>query len=82
MTDTQVAIVGAGPAGLLLSHLLAAAGIESIVLDSRSRSEIENTGRGVLSDPQSRARRPQAISASTHLPGSGFCVRLRPARRS
>ena len=37
---TRVAIVGAGPAGLLLSHLLAASGIESIVLDRRSREEI------------------------------------------
>jgi p-hydroxybenzoate 3-monooxygenase len=46
---TQVAIVGAGPAGLLLSHLLHLQGIESIVLESRSRSEIEATIRaGVL----------------------------------
>lgn len=40
---TQVAIVGAGPAGLLLSHLLAEAGIDSIVLDNRTREEIEGT---------------------------------------
>ncbi|QIM17760.1 4-hydroxybenzoate 3-monooxygenase [Leucobacter coleopterorum] len=63
---TPVAIVGAGPAGLLLSHLLAAAGIESIVVDSRSRTEIEQTIRaGILeqgtvevldSIPGSRAR--------------------------
>jgi len=46
---TRVAIVGAGPAGLLLSHLLAEAGIESIVLDRRSRAEIESTIRaGIL----------------------------------
>ena len=46
---TQVGIVGAGPAGLLLSHLLHRAGIESIVLELRSRSEIEGTIRaGVL----------------------------------
>lgn len=46
---TQVAIVGAGPAGLLLSHLLHLEGIESVVLESRSRSEIESTIRaGVL----------------------------------
>lgn len=44
-----VAIVGAGPAGLLLSHLLAEAGIESVVVDSRSRDEIEQTIRaGIL----------------------------------
>ncbi len=38
---TQVGIVGAGPAGLLLSHLLALAGIDSIVVENRSRSYCE-----------------------------------------
>src|SRR5690625_5255360 len=48
-THTQVAIVGAGPAGLILSHLLAKSGIDSIVVDSRSREEIEGTIRaGIL----------------------------------
>jgi p-hydroxybenzoate 3-monooxygenase len=46
---TQVAIIGAGPAGLLLSHLLHLQGIESIVLECRTRDEIESTIRaGVL----------------------------------
>ena len=46
---TRVAIVGAGPAGLLLSHLLAESGIESIVLDQRTREQIESTIRaGIL----------------------------------
>jgi len=46
---TQAAIIGAGPAGLLLSHLLHLHGIESVVLESRSRLEIEATIRaGVL----------------------------------
>ncbi|TFV85196.1 4-hydroxybenzoate 3-monooxygenase [Microbacterium sp. dk485] len=46
---TRVAIIGAGPAGLLLSHLLADAGIESVVIDSRTRAEIETTIRaGIL----------------------------------
>ncbi|TQK18293.1 p-hydroxybenzoate 3-monooxygenase [Microbacterium sp. SLBN-154] len=46
---TRVAIVGAGPAGLLLSHLLAKAGIESVVIDQRTREEIETTIRaGIL----------------------------------
>ena len=35
---TQVGIVGAGPAGLLLGHLLARDGIESVVLEARSRA--------------------------------------------
>jgi p-hydroxybenzoate 3-monooxygenase len=46
---TPVAIVGAGPAGLLLSHLLHLGGVESVVIESRSRAEIEATLRaGVL----------------------------------
>jgi p-hydroxybenzoate 3-monooxygenase len=46
---TQVAIIGAGPAGLLLSHLLHLDGIESVVLESRDRADIESTIRaGVL----------------------------------
>jgi p-hydroxybenzoate 3-monooxygenase len=48
---TQVGIVGGGPAGLLLSHLLALEGIESVVLDARGREAIETTIRaGVLED--------------------------------
>jgi len=46
---TQVGIVGAGPAGLFLSCLLARAGIDSIVLESRSRAYVESRIRaGVL----------------------------------
>jgi p-hydroxybenzoate 3-monooxygenase len=46
---TQIGIVGAGPAGLLLSHLLHLDGIDSVVIESRSRQEIEATIRaGVL----------------------------------
>jgi p-hydroxybenzoate 3-monooxygenase len=52
MTTTlriQVGIIGAGPAGLFLSHLLHRAGISSVVLDDRSRDEIETTIRaGIL----------------------------------
>jgi p-hydroxybenzoate 3-monooxygenase len=46
---TQVGIVGAGPAGLLLSHLLHLQGVESIVIESRSREYVESRTRaGVL----------------------------------
>lgn len=45
----QIGIIGAGPAGLLLSHLLHLNGISSIVLESRTREDIESTIRaGVL----------------------------------
>jgi len=46
---TQVAIIGAGPAGLMLAHLLHLSGIESVVLEARSREYVENRVRaGVL----------------------------------
>jgi p-hydroxybenzoate 3-monooxygenase len=46
---TQVGIVGAGPAGLLLGHLLHRHGIESVVLEVRSRHYVEHRIRaGVL----------------------------------
>jgi p-hydroxybenzoate 3-monooxygenase len=49
---TRVGIVGAGPAGLLLSHLLHLNGIDSIVLEVRSREYVENRIRaGVLEHP-------------------------------
>jgi p-hydroxybenzoate 3-monooxygenase len=49
---TQVGIVGAGPAGLLLSHLLARSGVDSVVLEARSRAYVERRVRaGVLEHP-------------------------------
>jgi p-hydroxybenzoate 3-monooxygenase len=46
---TQVGIVGAGPAGLVLSHLLYLEGIESVVVENRSRQHVEERVRaGVL----------------------------------
>jgi p-hydroxybenzoate 3-monooxygenase len=47
--DTQVGVVGAGPAGLLLAHLLHLRGIESVVLEARSREYVQQRVRaGVL----------------------------------
>ena len=37
---TEVAIIGAGPAGLLLSHLLGEVGVDSVVLETRSREYV------------------------------------------
>jgi p-hydroxybenzoate 3-monooxygenase len=46
---TQVCIIGAGPAGLLLAQLLAVAGVESVVGENRSRDYVEARIRaGVL----------------------------------
>src|SRR5664279_4100267 len=38
---TQVAIVGAGPSGLLLAQILAKHGVESVVVENRSRAYVE-----------------------------------------
>jgi p-hydroxybenzoate 3-monooxygenase len=49
---TQVAIVGAGPAGLVLGHLLHRCGVESAMLEARSRQYVEQRVRaGVLEHP-------------------------------
>ncbi len=45
---TQVGIVGAGPAGLVLAHLLHLAGIETIVIEDKSRHYIEHRLRAGL----------------------------------
>ena len=45
---TQVGIVGAGPAGLMLARLLRLQGIESIIIENRSRHYIENRIRAGL----------------------------------
>ena len=38
---TQIGIIGAGPAGLLLSHILHLEGIRSVVLERHSRDDVE-----------------------------------------
>jgi p-hydroxybenzoate 3-monooxygenase len=49
VTRTQVGIVGAGPAGLVLGHLLQLQGIESVILEDRDREYVEGRVRaGVL----------------------------------
>ena len=46
---TQVAIIGGGPSGLLLSHLLDQVGIDSVILEKKSRNHVLSRVRaGVL----------------------------------
>jgi p-hydroxybenzoate 3-monooxygenase len=52
-TKTSVAIVGAGPAGLMVAHLLGRQGIDSVVIDTRTRNEIESTHRAGILEPGS-----------------------------
>ena len=49
LSRTRVAIIGAGPAGLMLGHLLERAGIDDVILEARSRAYVEQRIRaGVL----------------------------------
>ena len=50
---TQVAIIGAGPAGLLLAQLLHQRGIESVVLEARPREYLESRVRAGVLEHQS-----------------------------
>ena len=45
---TQVGIVGGGPAGLLLAHLLHRRGVASVILERRSRAHVEGRIRAVV----------------------------------
>jgi len=68
---TQVGIVGAGPAGLLLARMLQLEGIEAIVVESRSRAEIEGTIRaGVLE--QGTVDLLKAVGAGERMSREGF----------
>jgi p-hydroxybenzoate 3-monooxygenase len=60
---TQVAIIGGGPAGLFLSQLLELAGVESIVLERRSRDYVMGRIRaGVLEHATAAALREAGVS--------------------
>jgi len=70
VTQTTVGIVGGGPAGLMLSHLLSLAGISSVVVDHRTRAEIENTVRaGILEADSVRLLVDTGVSDRVHRDG-------------
>ena len=48
---TQVAIIGAGPAGMFLAHLLHAAGTGCVVLERRDRAYVEGRVRAGVLEP-------------------------------
>ena len=67
---TEVAIVGAGPAGLLLSHLLDRAGIESVVVETRSRDHVESRIRaGILESSTVELLDSAGLGARLHAEG-------------
>ena len=68
---TQVAIIGAGPAGSLMAHLLHRAGIESVVLERRSKEYVLGRIRaGVLE--QSAADLLRAVGLGERMDAKGF----------
>lgn len=73
---TSVCIIGSGPAGLLLSQLLANAGIDTIVLDRKDRAYIEGRIRaGVLEQGTVTALEEAGAADRLHregLPHDGF----------
>ncbi|WP_425298246.1 4-hydroxybenzoate 3-monooxygenase [Nocardia abscessus] len=77
---TTVGIVGAGPAGLMLSHLLALAGIASVAVDTRTRAAIENTHRaGILEHDSVRLLVDSGVSDRVLRDGHehrGICLRF------
>jgi p-hydroxybenzoate 3-monooxygenase len=63
LTRTSVGIVGGGPAGLLLSHLLHLSGVSSVVVDDRTRDGIEGTVRaGILERDSARVLVDSGVS--------------------
>jgi p-hydroxybenzoate 3-monooxygenase len=77
---TQVGIVGAGPAGLLLSHLLRLAGIDSVVLERSSKQHVQQRIRaGVVEYPSAQLLREVGLGTrmdAEGLPHHGISLRF------
>lgn len=76
--NTDVAIVGAGPAGLLLGHLLRQAGIDAVIVERQSRFHVEGRIRaGVLEDTTTRILTRLGLDSRMQnegIPHEGFCL--------
>ncbi|MEJ2867142.1 4-hydroxybenzoate 3-monooxygenase [Actinomycetospora sp. OC33-EN08] len=81
---TTVAIVGGGPAGLLLSHLLHSRGVDSVVLESRPRERVESRQRaGILEHGTVDALREVGAAARMDekgMPHDGFAFHVHGER--
>lgn len=85
--NTKVVVIGAGPAGMLLAHLLHAEGLEVLVLEHRSRAYVEGRVRaGVLEGVtvnlmkrlglDGRLQREGLVHAGTNLVNEGRMFRV------
>jgi p-hydroxybenzoate 3-monooxygenase len=84
---TQVAIIGAGPAGLFLGHLLQRAGVDAVILERKDRAYVEGRVRaGVLEQVTvdlmerlglgARMRRQGLVHGGTNLASDGEVFRI------
>jgi p-hydroxybenzoate 3-monooxygenase len=84
---TQVAIIGAGPAGMFLGHLLRHAGIDSVILERRTREYVEGRVRAGVLEPVTvelmeslgfgaRVLREGLVHHGTNLAVDGQCFRI------
>jgi p-hydroxybenzoate 3-monooxygenase len=84
---TQVVIIGAGPAGLFLGHLLKRAGVDAVILERRDRAYVEGRVRaGVLEQVTvdlmedlglgQRMRREGLVHGGTNLASDGDVFRI------
>ena len=80
MERTRVGIVGAGPAGLLLAHLLHAHGVEVVLLEARSRDYVQRRVRaGVCEQPTVALLRELGLAGRLDREGlahEGFSLRV------
>ena len=77
---TQVAIIGAGPSGLLLGQLLAKSGVANIVIEQRSADYVLGRIRaGVLEQTTVDLLREAGVAArmdAEGLPHDGVCLKI------
>lgn len=67
---TQVVIIGSGPAGLMLGHLLCQAGIEALIVERRTREHVEGRIRaGILEDTTTSILDRLGINERLHAEG-------------
>jgi p-hydroxybenzoate 3-monooxygenase len=67
---TSVVIIGSGPAGLMLGHLLRQAGIDVVIIERQTREHVEGRTRaGVLEDTATRIMDQLGINARMHAEG-------------